>query len=114
MNIRHLNFYKTESLEWYVNLPEWKGDIAELQMVAGADVMLDIYAQGENIIRLTLSDSNIGDNFDKLTLISDDLEAGATYKVNSILGITYEFEIWLCDVTKFVFGKFPKIIYIKK
>jgi len=30
-----------------------------------------------------------------------------TYK-----GIEYDPELWLCDVTKFVFGNFPKNIYI--
>jgi hypothetical protein len=30
------------------------------------------------------------------------------------MGVDYELTMWLCDVTKFVFGEFPKNIYFCK
>lgn len=32
--------------------------------------------------------------------------------LESYKGIQINLEMWLCDVTKFVFGDFPKSIYI--
>ncbi len=52
-------FYKDESGKWFIHLPEWEGDIAELEMVCGADTMLDIFAQGEDEVYLTLSDKKV-------------------------------------------------------
>ncbi|MDQ0968158.1 hypothetical protein QFZ20_003561 [Flavobacterium sp. W4I14] len=34
---RAIRFYKNERHEWYADIPEWGGDIADLQMVEGAD-----------------------------------------------------------------------------
>jgi hypothetical protein len=124
MNI-NLRFYKEITGEWFVDLPGWTGDKMDLQMVIGADTMLDILAQGENEIKLTLSTDYtdcetvleldyigipkvIRNNFGK----DIDLNQGATYKCDFIHGIEYNLTVWLCDVTKFVFGNFPDNIYI--
>jgi hypothetical protein len=39
---------------------------------------------------------------------------GSWYRLNNYIGIEYELDMWLCDVTKFVFGYFPEIIYFKR
>ena len=36
-----LAFVKEETERWYIDLPEWEGAHANLQMVAGADLLLD-------------------------------------------------------------------------
>ena len=36
---------------------------------------------------------------------------GSWYKLNTYMGIDYSLDMWLCDVTKFVFGDFPEVIY---
>jgi hypothetical protein len=36
-----LRFYRTTEDRWYIDLPEWKGSIADLEMIEGADTMLD-------------------------------------------------------------------------
>jgi hypothetical protein len=43
--------------------------------------------------------------------LATELGNGAFYKLENYKGIEIGLEMWLCDVTKFVFGKFPKIIY---
>jgi hypothetical protein len=52
--LRQFKFYKDEGT-WYVDLPEWEGSRADLAMVSGADIMLDIVSQGENDIKVLLS-----------------------------------------------------------
>lgn len=108
-------FYKENSGEWYIYLAEWEGDKSALQMVLGADTLLDIMAQGENKILVRFSTEGFP-SADLLEWVNagipdDNSESGATYKLQSYNGIDYNFDVWLCDVTVFVFGEFPKYIY---
>ena len=111
---RRLRFYKDENSRWFAEIPEWEGSIDELEMVMGADTMLDIIAQGEDEVRLVFSDEAISDNV--LNIIDTKMTCGATYLVTMLFGIDFDFEIWLCDVTKFVFNsdKMPYKIYLSK
>jgi hypothetical protein len=47
------------------------------------------------------------------TLEGPEIGEGAWYILNQYLGIDFNLKMWLCDVTKFVFGNFPKKIYFK-
>ena len=114
---RLFKFYKDET-GWFVDLPEWEGSKAELEMVAGADTFLDILAQGETEVYVTLSDHEFEDcnRLDFLypgRLEHWELGEGSWYRMHKHMDITYDLNMWLCDVTKFVFGDFPKPIYFK-
>jgi len=108
-----LNFYKESSNKWYVDLPEWPGEKAALEMVAGADTMLDYMAEGANKVRMYFSLEPF-DGCDKLEFIrlATDIGEGAYYKFKDFRGIEINLEMWLCDVTTFVFDGFPKILYV--
>ena len=98
-------FYKTKENRWYIDLPKWEGSIADLEMVAGADNMLDeLSLNGDEVILdLSIEDKGIDYSileFQQLT------SGGADYTWGNKI-------IWLCDVTKFVFGGFPGRIYFK-
>jgi hypothetical protein len=104
-------FYKTEENRWYIDLPEWKGSQADLEMVAGADKMLDILSENGDQIKIEVDDDYTNKNNTHVTLVLDKkhpqiLGGGADYYWG-------EEKIWLCDVTKFVFGYFPKYINFK-
>jgi hypothetical protein len=43
-----------------------------------------------------------------------EFDEGAYYHMESYMGLEFNLDVWLCDVTKFVFGEFPKIIYFNK
>ncbi|MFN4885339.1 MAG: DUF6717 family protein, partial [Bacteroidota bacterium] len=43
---------------WYIDLPEWSGPRANLEMVAGADTMLDVFAQDHERINVTFTNYN--------------------------------------------------------
>lgn len=105
-------FNKETNGEWYVDLPDYPGAKADLQMVLGADTMLDIMAQGENVVRVTLGTEERG-GLDALEFIRHEEAEGAWYLMKSYRGIEYNLEMWLCDVTAYVFnGEFPKTIWI--
>tara|TARA_R110000737_G_scaffold90497_2_gene122820 strand:- start:507 stop:830 length:324 start_codon:yes stop_codon:yes gene_type:complete len=106
--MKQFTFEKEQDERWYVVLPEWTGDKEELEMVAGADSFLDILAQGETTVHATMST----DPFDGYTYKLEFVEhegGGGNYHLTSDY---YDFPVWLCHVTKFVFGHLPENIYV--
>lgn len=109
----YLTFYKTQDNKWFVDLPEWEGAIEELQMVCGADTLLDIISQGEDSVRLFLS-LEPQEGCDILDKLYDTPDVGGSYYILlTYKGIEYDLEMWLCGVTEFVFGFMPDKIYFK-
>jgi hypothetical protein len=106
-------FYKTEG-RWYIDLPNYPGPQADLEMVCGADTMLDIMSEGKESVNILVSE-NYQPDFSTLTkLEKNDIGSGAYYLLKIYEGKSVNMEMWLCDVTKFVFGDFPTGIFIKK
>jgi hypothetical protein len=113
--MQQYRFYKEPDGRWYIDLPQYiemGGDKADLEMVAGADTFLNVIANGRNNVYAVLSDQPF-DNADQLHRVEREIDSGSFYKL-----ATYQqknindFEMWLCDVTAYVFnGKFPDIIY---
>lgn len=114
--MKTLSFKKESDGRWYVDLPEWTGDHADLEMVAGADVLLNYLTLDDETVRLAVSEVPFS-RADKLILVREalELENGAIYKVSTLSGVPMEnMEVWLCDVTKFVLGRFPVVIYFEQ
>jgi hypothetical protein len=122
---RH-RFYK-ENEKWYIDLPEFLerglGTQANLQMVGGSDEYLEVAAQFGQEVTLLFADefwgfgSNI-DTFHRTAIDKDDaylesvghpaVDSGAYYNLEG-----EDFQIWLCPVTKYVFGgDYPETIYV--
>lgn len=107
-----LKFERDIDRRWYAVIPTWPGDRAALEMVSGADKLLEILgdhkAEVEVEFSLTTDDLLIG----YLSLYEVD-ESGGYYIFH---GPHYRtLPVWLCNVTLFVFetSEFPKYIYIK-
>ena len=111
--MKRLRFYKESDNRWYVDLPEWEGSKDDLEMVFGADSMLEYMAEGEGQVWINISEEEF-ENADKLEFIklATEIDNGAFYKLNKYRGVDIGLEMWLCDVTKFVFGYFPKTIFL--
>lgn len=112
-------FYKEEETgEWFIDLPEWPGEKAALQMVAGADTLLDTLSKGEAEVKLLFSDEDLVGANDMMLYHQEPGEEGWGYYILSELGIKRlpePMSIGLCPVTRFVFdGKFPLFIYFNK
>lgn len=111
----HYTFIKEDTGRWYIDLPEWPGSKAELEMVEGADTMLDYVGQGNNRVELLLSETPFdGASVLKLTKdLSDDI-GGGMYLLASYNSNVLNQEMWLCQVTEYVFGHLPQAIYFKR
>lgn len=110
--MKTLHFEK-EKGEWFIVLPEWKGSKNDLAMIAGADKLLDVLALGANKVSLKVAQAPI-DDFYRLALKEYTLKkGGAIYKTYG--NKNFPKEIWLCDVTKFVFaGYMPIELYFRR
>lgn len=104
-------FYRDPDGRWYVDFPEYidngYGSKANLEMVAGADNMLEHFATNGEVM-ITFSNREL-DQYDlslKRVLIDP---WGATY----VMGDFPFKPVWLCNVSKFIFkGKHPRNIYL--
>jgi hypothetical protein len=108
-------FIKEDNGRWYIDLPDWQGVKADLEMVEGADTMLDYIGKESTEVDLILSEYPF-EASTRLPLIEDykDHVGGGIYLLEGYEGETLNQEMWLCDVTKFVFGKLPPFIFFKK
>jgi hypothetical protein len=109
-----LHYFGPAKDRWYIDLPEWRGPKANLEMVQGADTLLEILANGNERVNVTFSNF-LSPSFQpeiKLTHMQNgDYELT---KLNNDL-MTLPNEIWLCGVTQFVFqSDYPDFIYLKK
>ena len=108
-----IRFYKEDS-KWYVDLPTWEGKKEDLEMALGADDLLNKISNNGNEVKCIISKTNFA-NADSLSLKRlGDTEGGGYYYVSSYKGYSLDFEIWLCDVVKFVFGELPHKIFFKE
>jgi len=84
-------------------------------MVSGADTMLEYMSEGEDSVSICMSE-NYFENSDKLEFVrpATEWQNGSFYKLKTYRGVELNLELWLCDVTLYVFGKFPENIYILK
>ena len=111
-----LEFYRTSEQRWFVDLPDYEGSIYDLEMVQGADTLCNLLNEdNENRITLFLSTKEFPYN-NKLTYknLTPEFNEGANYHLKKYNDIEFDLNVWLCDVTKFVFGEFPNEIYFCK
>lgn len=112
VNNKSFFFKKDEELRWYVDLPEYieqGGKKEDLEMILGADLLLDILAENENEVEVKFNTSFFKESKYELTLDRSE-EEGSYYKLT---GQNLEFEVYLCPVTVFVFGSYPEKIYLR-
>jgi hypothetical protein len=110
-------FIKEEN-EWYIDLPKFienGGDRGDLQMVQGADKMLDIIAEDSDQVHLII-DRNLFQGSDKLTLIErcSPMIGGGIYNMEMYQGKKINQKMWLCAVVEFIFDDLPDEIFVKK
>lgn len=114
---RVYNFLKQQG-RWYIDLPEYLeqgGSKGDLEMVAGADQMLDAMARGKKKVSLEL-DRESFDGADLLELVElcEAPKGGGYYILHTFGGRAIAKKMWLCDVVLFVFGDMPERIFVKR
>lgn len=117
-NVYQLAFVKEEDGGWYIDLPSWTGAHANLAMVAGSDLLLDFLLKDGNRVEVEVvkSDKPLpeyedDERFFRCEQIDMSLFGGSTYEVYGLQG--FDHTIWICPVTLFVLGEYPKYIYIR-
>ncbi|RZL46708.1 MAG: hypothetical protein EOP00_14155 [Pedobacter sp.] len=116
MQKKQFKFYKKPSGEWWLILPEWKGDPDDLQMIEGADKWLELMAKGKKEIGLEMSDKPYS-GAEVLTLLrirEENLGGGGIYYLETYGSEKVKLKLWLCEVTSFVFDCIPQKLYFKK
>ena len=114
--------------KWYYDFKHWGFEHTNLEMVAGADDLCEFYANGQNDVTVNIKCSDkplkcpttICDEFiteplpKEWTSWKDKLIWGRNYihvDPNDENKIT---KMWICPVTLFVLGRYPKYLYIYK
>ena len=110
--IQKVKFYKEKSGRWYIDLPEWEGTKEDLEMVLGADDLMNLIAQGDDEIYVQVGDEKFPGANQMIMVEMGSIDmGGAWYLVPSVGQIEFNPRIWICDVTKFIFGQFPETIW---
>ena len=104
----NLDFVKLVG-KWYADVPGWKGNIEDLEMVMGADELLDYLSGNKKFVSLSVSTS---DNGGVKCTKNYDIYGGAEY---SILDVNSPVKVfWLCEVNNFFWGGMaPDTIWFK-
>ena len=115
-NGNKLGFIKDPDGRWYADLKNWPMDRSHLEMVAGADNLLDELANGESYLTLKIAQHDkpvkVGKGEALLSLTrKEDNGLSGTYRVSAGFNTR---EVWLCPVINFVFLKVPKYITFRK
>lgn len=115
--MKRYRFIKTNG-EWFIDLPEYieqGGNAGDLQMVLGADTMLDIMAGEAASVELTLAERSFeGADELELTEKCDPTIGGGYYLMKTYNGQEINKTMWLCQVTEFVFGGLPERIFVRQ
>jgi hypothetical protein len=123
-----ISFTKEDDGLWYVDYPNWPFDHSHLQMVRGADKLCELYSNGKDEVTVEIIASKkkqdlptqLYDEYVAQDIIIDELHQGRfiNSQLDKILyGRIYQkgyTQMWICPVTLFVLGRYPKYIYIKK
>lgn len=114
----HLAFNRETDGGWFIDLPEWQGAHAQLAMVAGADALLEFVGNGQPRVEVqvvksqeTLTELDNDKRFFRCDLLNSSTAGGATYDVR-LAG--FNRTMWLCPVTLFVLGEYPRHLYIAR
>lgn len=115
--MKELKFYKKKNSTWWVDLPEYiagGGDPMNLQMVLGADVMLDSLSGEKAEVKLQVSEQkamSFPSDFHELKRVDEIPTPSGKYYYDE----NTELLMWLCDVMLWIFeGRFPETIWYKK
>ena len=107
--IYNISFIKIRR-KWYCEVPGFPRALFEhTLMVGSAAKFLDHHARGAKRIAIKVQISEEGTGNNRLTKNTSTLTGGAFYNDHS--GAVNE-EIWLCPVTLFLLGRYPKNIQI--
>ena len=114
-----IQFNKDKYGFWFVDFPNWPFSHDNLAMVSGADKMLELLSDGDLFVRVSVipaKKKGQHDGYIELEQTEHSLFGGSTYQVK-YEPFSQRFKrdtLWICPVTLFVLGRYPKFIYVKR
>ena len=114
-----IQFNKEKNGCWYVDFPHWPFSHENLAMVSGADKMLEMLSDGNifvKVIVIPAKKKEQHDGYIELEQTEHSLFGGSTYQVKCepFIQRFKRDTLWICPVTLFVLGNYPKFIYVKR
>ena len=114
-----IQFNKEKNGCWYVDFPHWPFSHDNLAMVSGADKMLELLSDGDLYVKVSVipaKKKGQHDGYIELEQTEHSLFGGSTYQVKyePFIQRFKRNTLWICPVTLFVLGCYPKFIYVKK
>ena len=115
----NLKFYKDTDDCWYVDFPDWPFDHHNLMMVDGADQLCEFLSDDgmtTEVCVIPAKEQEKHEGYFELEQIESSLTGGSTYQVG-LEDFCQRYgrdTLWLCPVTLFVLGQYPRYIYVKK
>ena len=109
-----LSFHLEDDGVWYVDFPDWPFAHHNLAMVGGADKLCSYLADDRQTVRVKVIASKAPlslSGYGLLTQTYSNLFYGADYDATGFED--FHRSIWICPVTLFVLGRYPKNIYVK-
>ena len=117
ITMKQYTFYK-QADGWFIDLPQYiaqGGHKGDLEMVEGADKMLDIMSSGKATVTVNISKEQF-DGADVLVLKEKCAppKNGGVYVMPTFEGKEINLTLWLCKVTAYVLGEIPEKIFIQR
>ena len=114
-----LQFNKEKNGCWYVDFPHWPFSHDNLAMVSGADKMLELLSDGDLLVKVSVIPTNKQqqhEGYIELRQTEHSLLGGSTYQVmyEQFVNRFKRDTLWICPVTLFVLGQYPKFIYVNR
>ena len=114
-----IQFNKEKDGCWYVDFPHWPFSHDNLAMVSGADKMLDLLSDGVSLVKVSVIPAKKKEQHNgyiELEQTEHSLFGGSTYQVKyePFIQRFKRDTLWICPVTLFVLGRYPKFIYVKR
>ena len=101
---------------WFVDVP-FDGSVNELEMVFGADTLLESYSDGERVVHVYIPESE--EDYTDYTFETICSQVFLTKKCQDKDGTTYVVtssryrgDIWLCPVFNLLMGESPDKLYV--
>lgn len=110
-----LSFHREDDGVWYVDFPGWAFAHHNFAMVGGADKLCSYLSDDGNTVEVDVIASNHPLSLQGYGLLAktySSLTYGADYGTSGFADFSKT--VWICPVTLFVLGRYPKYIYIRK
>ena len=113
--MKHFTFIKLSN-RWFVDIP-YEGNVSDLEMVFGADTLLECYSDGERIVHVYIPETE--EDYRDYTFETICTQVFLTKKCQDNDGTTYAVtssryrsDIWLCPVFNLLIGESPEIMHV--